>query len=75
MLLLSALSTTATRAEMHPLSESLRPHFTTVSVDWPGFGDAPRPPLPTAMELHQSVYRVLKRENHCKSRMDYASGN
>jgi Alpha/beta hydrolase family len=43
VLLLSALSSISTRAEMRPLAERLAPMFTTTAVDWPGFGDLPRP--------------------------------
>ena len=43
VLLLPALSSISTRAEMRPLAERLAPAFATVAVDWPGFGDRPRP--------------------------------
>jgi hypothetical protein len=43
VLLLPALSSISTRAEMRPLTEQLASTFTTISVDWPGFGDKPRP--------------------------------
>jgi pimeloyl-ACP methyl ester carboxylesterase len=39
VLLLPALSSISTRGEMRPLAERLAPEFTTVAVDWPGFGD------------------------------------
>ncbi|SEB05953.1 alpha/beta fold hydrolase [Rubrimonas cliftonensis] len=42
-LLLPALSSISTRAEMGPLAERLAPRFQTLAVDWPGFGDLPRP--------------------------------
>jgi pimeloyl-ACP methyl ester carboxylesterase len=43
LLLLPAFSSISTRREMRPLQERL---FATVAIDWPGFGDEPRPPIP-----------------------------
>jgi pimeloyl-ACP methyl ester carboxylesterase len=43
LLLLPALSSISTRSEMHPLRERLARAFTCITVDWPGFGDQPRP--------------------------------
>jgi pimeloyl-ACP methyl ester carboxylesterase len=43
VLLLPALSSISTRSEMRALAERLAPAFATVAVDWPGFGDRPRP--------------------------------
>ncbi|ORE96988.1 MULTISPECIES: alpha/beta fold hydrolase [Aurantimonadaceae] len=43
LLMLPALSSISTRHEMRPLQERLAEAFTTVSLDWPGFGDRPRP--------------------------------
>jgi pimeloyl-ACP methyl ester carboxylesterase len=45
VLLLPALSSISTRAEMHPLMQRLTAQFRVVALDWPGFGTAPRPPL------------------------------
>jgi pimeloyl-ACP methyl ester carboxylesterase len=45
LLLLPALSSISTRAEMHPLMERLAAQFRVVALDWPGFGAAPRPYL------------------------------
>jgi pimeloyl-ACP methyl ester carboxylesterase len=45
LLLLPALSSISTRAEMHPLMERLRSRFRVLALDWPGFGTAPRPGL------------------------------
>jgi pimeloyl-ACP methyl ester carboxylesterase len=45
LLLLPALSSISTRAEMHPLMERLAARFRVVALDWPGFGTAPRPAL------------------------------
>jgi pimeloyl-ACP methyl ester carboxylesterase len=45
ILLLPALSSISTRREMRPLQQRLASQFTTTSVDWPGFGDWPKPPV------------------------------
>ena len=45
LLLLPALSSISTRAEMYPLMERLKSRFRVVALDWPGFGTAPRPEL------------------------------
>jgi pimeloyl-ACP methyl ester carboxylesterase len=45
VLLLPALSSISTRREMRPLQEKLGSSFCTVAVDWPGFGDLPRPKI------------------------------
>jgi pimeloyl-ACP methyl ester carboxylesterase len=43
VLLLPALSSISTRREMRPLQERLAHRYSTLAVDWPGFGDAARP--------------------------------
>jgi pimeloyl-ACP methyl ester carboxylesterase len=45
LLLLPALSSISTRAEMRPLMERLAAQFRVLALDWPGFGTAPRPDL------------------------------
>jgi pimeloyl-ACP methyl ester carboxylesterase len=45
VLMLPALSSISTRGEMRPLQERLASTFATIAIDWPGFGDAPRPPV------------------------------
>jgi pimeloyl-ACP methyl ester carboxylesterase len=45
VLLLPALSSISTRREMQALQERLAPRYSTLAVDWPGFGDAARPQL------------------------------
>ena len=45
VLLLPALSSISTRREMRPLQECLSAHYQAIAIDWPGFGDRPRPPL------------------------------
>jgi pimeloyl-ACP methyl ester carboxylesterase len=43
VLLLPALSSISSRREMRPLQERLATRYSTLAVDWPGFGEAPRP--------------------------------
>ena len=55
ILMLPALSSISTRAEMRPLQERLTAAFATVAIDWPGFGDALRP----AVRWQPQAYRVF----------------
>jgi pimeloyl-ACP methyl ester carboxylesterase len=55
VLLLPALSSISTRREMWPLQVCLSSHYRTVSVDWPGFGDQPRP----AMDWTPAAYAAF----------------
>ena len=55
VLMLPALSSISTRGEMKPLQERLADAFTTVAIDWPGFGDAPRP----AVRWQPDAYRAF----------------
>ena len=43
ILLLPALSSISTRSEMLALQKLLAEFYTTISIDWPGFGGLPRP--------------------------------
>ena len=43
VLLLPALSSISTRREIRPLQERLAARYSTLAVDWPGFGEGPRP--------------------------------
>ena len=43
VLLLPALSSISTRREMQALQQRLAPRYSTLAVDWPGFGDGARP--------------------------------
>jgi pimeloyl-ACP methyl ester carboxylesterase len=45
VLLLPALSSVSTRAEMRPLTDRLASSMHVVSVDWPGFGERGRPDI------------------------------
>ncbi|OKO92417.1 hypothetical protein AC629_00550 [Bradyrhizobium sp. NAS80.1] len=43
VVLLPALSSISTRGEMRPLFDRLQSQFRVATVDWPSFGDRPRP--------------------------------
>jgi pimeloyl-ACP methyl ester carboxylesterase len=59
ILLLPALSSISTRHEMHPLQERLSANYRTVSTDWPGFGDQPRPRLDWRPETYGAFLTFL----------------
>ncbi|HDZ73258.1 MAG TPA: alpha/beta hydrolase [Aurantimonas coralicida] len=63
VLLLPALSSISTRAEMLPLQDRLASRFTTVAVDWPGFGDRPRPRLDWQPEMYRAFLTNLLANN------------
>src|SRR5262245_42086551 len=54
LLLLPALSSISTRTEMRPLQERLGTSFSTIAIDWPGFGDLPRPAVDWRPELYRA---------------------
>jgi len=53
VLLLPAFSTVSSRSEMAALANLLAPHFQTVTLDWPGFGESDRPPLDYQPAIYQ----------------------
>lgn len=59
MLLLPALSSISTRHEMRPLQQRLAGRYATVAVDWPGFGDLPRPQVDWRPALYRDFLRFL----------------
>ena len=59
VLLLPALSSISTRREMRPLQARLSAKFRTASVDWPGFGDRPRPRLDWRPETYTAFLIFL----------------
>jgi len=61
-LLLPALSSISTRGEMQPLLERLQHGHRVVTVDWPGFGDRPRPKLDYSPALLQAFLDWLLTE-------------
>ncbi len=54
VVLLPALSSISTRDEMRPLLDRLASNFHVVTVDWPGFGDCPRPRCDWSPEILSS---------------------
>jgi pimeloyl-ACP methyl ester carboxylesterase len=63
LLLLPALSSISTRGEMRPIQERLASTFTVVSVDWPGFGDQPKPRIDWRPEAYAAFLdHLLTRE-------------
>jgi pimeloyl-ACP methyl ester carboxylesterase len=59
VLLLPALSSISTRREMQPLQERLAPRYSTLTVDWPGFGDAARPQVDWTPEAYAAFLDFL----------------
>ena len=59
VLLLPALSSISTRREMRPLQERLCARYQTVSIDWPGFGDRPRPRNDWRPEIYSDFLTYL----------------
>ena len=59
VLMLPALSSISTRREMWPLQERLGSRFTTLAIDWAGFGDRPRPLLRWSPEIYRSFLACL----------------
>src|SRR5207247_1808714 len=43
----------------HPLQERLAQRYSTLSVDWPGFGDGPRPQVDWTPEAYVAFLRFL----------------
>ncbi|HET9538401.1 MAG TPA: alpha/beta hydrolase [Mesorhizobium sp.] len=59
VLMLPALSSISTLSEMRPLQKRLASLFTTVSVDWPGFGDRPKPRVDWRPEAYSAFLNHL----------------
>jgi pimeloyl-ACP methyl ester carboxylesterase len=62
VLLLPALSSVSTRREMCLLQVRLASNFATVAVDWPGFGDEPRPAIRWRPDAYVAFLRYLLTE-------------
>lgn len=62
LLLLPALSSISTRAEMRPLQERLGERFATLAIDWPGFGTLPRPKTAWRPENYRAFLRFVLAE-------------
>lgn len=59
VLLLPALSSISTRHEMRPLQEQLAQSFTTIAIDWPGFGERPKPYVDWRPEIYEAFLAHL----------------
>ena len=59
ILLLPALSSISTRHEMRPLQDRLACEYSTFAIDWPGFGDEPRPQIDWAPEVYAAFLSFL----------------
>jgi pimeloyl-ACP methyl ester carboxylesterase len=62
VLLLPALSSISTKREMRSLQERLASNFTTVAIDWPGFGDEPRPAIQWRPDAYLAFLRHVLAE-------------
>jgi pimeloyl-ACP methyl ester carboxylesterase len=62
VLLLPALSSISTRREMQPLQERLAGSFSTVSIDWPGFGELPKPFVDWRRDIYDAYLTHLVRQ-------------
>lgn len=56
VLFLPAFSTVSSRSEMAGLANLLAPHFQTVTLDWPEFGESDRPPLDYKPAVFQQFF-------------------
>lgn len=63
MLLLPALSSISTRREMHPIMRALAAKWRLIAVDWPGFGDLPRPPIAWTPDALSAFLERFAREH------------
>ena len=59
VLLLPALSSISTRHEMRPLQGHLAREYSTLCVDWPGFGDRARPRVDWTPEAYSAFLAFL----------------
>lgn len=75
VLLLPALSSISTRGEMHPLMERLAPGHRVIAVDWPGFGDRPRPNLDYTPAMLQAFLDWLLTEIVLRPALLVAAGH
>ncbi len=75
LLLLPALSSISTRGEMQPLQARLASSFATVAVDWPGFGDLPRPRAAWGPEIYAAFVAYLASAVAPRPRATIAAGH
>ncbi|MBW4680692.1 MAG: alpha/beta hydrolase [Microcoleus vaginatus WJT46-NPBG5] len=75
ILLLPALSTVSTRAEMRGIAELLAPEFQVIAVDWPGFGSSERPPFNYEPTLYYSFLADFVRDTFTEPIVVIAAGH
>lgn len=75
LLLLPALSSISTREEMRPLQGLLSASYATVSIDWPGFGDLPRPSVDWRPEAYRAFLAYILAEIAPNPRATIAVGH
>jgi pimeloyl-ACP methyl ester carboxylesterase len=75
ILLLPALSSISTRAEMRPLFDRLASDFRVTTVDWPGFGDLPRPRIDWSPDALSAFLNWILSEISPQSRIVVAAGH
>jgi pimeloyl-ACP methyl ester carboxylesterase len=75
LLLLPALSSISTRHEMRPLQERLASAFSTITIDWPGFGDQPRPALAWEPTGYVAFLRHVITQLHLRPFATVAAGH
>lgn len=59
VVLLPALSSISTRREMRPLQARLARSFTTLAIDWPGFGELPKPYVDWRPQIYEAFLDYL----------------
>lgn len=72
---LPALSSISTRTEMRPLMDRLAPDFRTVTTDWPGFGDLPRPRADWTPDILSDFLSRFMNENAPQARAIVAAAH
>lgn len=72
VLLLPAPSSISTRREMHPPMQRLTGKCRLMAVDWPGFGDLPRPPVAWAPDALLAFLAWFVRERRAMNRCRHA---
>ena len=75
VVLLPALSSISTRAEMHPLLHRLASDFRVTTVDWPGFGNLPRFRADWSPEVLSTFLNWFLSEISSEARMIVAAGH
>ena len=73
VLLLPALSSISSRREMQALQERLAPRYSTLSVDWPGFGEGARPQLDWRPDTYAAflAWRPRSRMTSCQKKSPF----